>query len=285
MTKAVADPTLLGLLGTYDEDDPSPSAANNGVPPPSPLLKMAEDYKSAAQKMIDDAMQASAAATQSYNEATAEPTQERGSTTGGGFGGGAASPEGAREMEMSAADQRAIAMILAGGVDEDQEDVVGEGGMSQPDAESASEEETSDSDHSEGPNPLGRALSMPLCFSKWDGNGATDGDAYAVLASGLMWSQGQNFGGWKQRWFELTATHLSYFTSTVYRAAANGTLKLDERPRAVIPLDGLEVDPGENGTREHCLSLTLGRQDRKGIGVLVGVWAATKCAPPTPTLD
>ena len=45
---------------------------------------------------------------------------------------------------------------------------------------------------------------------KWAVDEGDDrGAKHGVITSGLMWSQGQNFGGWKQRWFELTYA-LSY---------------------------------------------------------------------------
>ena len=55
------------------------------------------------------------------------------------------------------------------------------------------------------------------------------------VSSGLLWSRGQNFGKWKQRWFELTATHLVYFTSNLYREAANGSLPSGGAPPRKLP--------------------------------------------------
>ena len=76
------------------------------------------------------------------------------------------------------------------------------------------------------------------------------------VSSGLLWSRGQNFGKWKQRWFELTATHLVYFTSNLYREAANGSLPSGGAPpRAAIPLEGMAVDTVEVEGRPHCLRL------------------------------
>ena len=69
-----------------------------------------------------------------------------------------------------------------------------------------------------------------------------------VHKSGFMWSQGQQIRSkWNQRWFQLTGTHLVYYTST-----AKGS-----RPRGVIPLCGCEILSSHEKNRPYCLELLL----------------------------
>ena len=96
----------------------------------------------------------------------------------------------------------------------------------------------------------------------------------------------QNLGKWKQRWFELTPTHLVYFTSTVYRDAAAGVLSdTGGSPRAAIPLAGMEAKAAADAVegRPYCFKLSAAASDEDegeeqgqaavgfGTGLLKGV--------------
>ena len=81
-----------------EEQDDYPwrqGAKSRGAPPPSPLLNMVQESKTAAQKVIDDALKASEEATSAYNEVQVTPTSPdhmeevgEGSSFGDGLGGG-----------------------------------------------------------------------------------------------------------------------------------------------------------------------------------------------------
>jgi hypothetical protein len=87
----------------------------------------------------------------------------------------------------------------------------------------------------------------------------------------------QNLGKWKQRWFELTPTHLVYFTSTVYRDAAAGVLSdTGGSPRAAIPLAGMEAKAAADAVegRPYCLKLSAAAASEEDEGEEQGQAAA-----------
>jgi hypothetical protein len=180
------------------------------------LRDMAAESVSAAERVVQAAMRASEEATRHFDaamtpsvraedEADDDSSHDDGAAEGG-WGGGAAGKRGGVQRKASSLtdDEKAqIALIMAEVEEPDDQRPGSRLGRSR--GASTTEGEESSSGLEEGQDGVsdGEGAEPDEEDSGVRAGGGGDGrwegqEDHAVITSGLMWSQGQNFGGWKQ---------------------------------------------------------------------------------------
>ena len=212
----------------------------------TPAMQAARESSAAAQKAMEDALAASAEAMAAANSADVSSSYPQALQLNlRNLAADSLIPK--RDRSLSAADQARIASILAGEPEQGDSSPKPNGGGPDEDTEADTDDDDEDEEFEEADDDH-----MEIAAEA-----GVDGTYVAVICSGLMWSRSQNLGKWKQRWFELTPTHLVYFTSTTYRDSAAGSLP-DEggQPRSAIPLAGMAAKAEELDGRPYCLTLS-----------------------------